>query len=284
MSPEDEHPPAPPPRRPSRARLGAWITLVLAMVAPALLLWSWSRPRPAPPREMPPLALAPRAVRAQIAADREAAARAPDGALEEARRAVYDEAHEAEVAGSDPPAVAMRRRARLRETLDTLAEAHGEAAVAAVRAADLERAERALRGTLPEVQRDAALGGLPDMMRRWRMADAERQRAPRFVVRTAFKARWNALYGREPTEGLSEVERRAHWGWLALHADGAPLDLRLDGLARYAEAGGERIAEARGVLLYEEERGDDARAAFEEAARRRPTFRLRNHALAASLR
>jgi hypothetical protein len=268
----------------ARGRGAATAVLVLVLVAPAALLWTWSRPRAAPPSQMPALALPPAQVRAQIEADRAAADAAPDDRLEETRREIYTEANEAELEASDPPARALRRQRRLEDSLEALAEAHGPDAVAAVQAADLARAERAMRGALPEVRRPGELGGFVDMLRRWGMVEGERQVAPRFVVRTAFKARWNAMYGREPTEGMSEVERRAHWGWLALRAEAAPLAARLEGLERYAEAGGERVAEARGVLLYEEGLGERARDAFEAAHAARPSFRLRNHALAASLR
>lgn len=235
--------------------------------------------------EMPALALPPDAVRAQITADRSAAERAPaDDDASRARLEVFEEANVAEVEAADSPGRAARRREQLAETLAGLVEAHGEDAVEATRAADLARAERAMRGELPEVQHAPALGGFPSVLERWSMARRGRQVAPRFVVRTAFKARWNAMYGREPTEGMSEVERRAHWGWLALHGDAAPFAMRTEAVDHYAAAGGERAEEARGVLLYDEGMGEAAQTAFETAHAQQPTFRLRNHALAASIR
>jgi hypothetical protein len=126
----------------------------------------------------------------------------------------------------------------------------------------------------------AVLGDFVSMMRRYGLARGDRQVAPRFVVRVTLKARWNALHGRELTEGLSPIERQAYWGWLAVRGEGAPAELRLRGLERYAQAGGARAAEIRGVLLYDEGRLDEAHDAFEEAYAASPTFRLRNHLLA----
>lgn len=274
----------PPEDGERRSRALALVALVATLVAPGLILWSWSRPRIAPPAEMPTLALPPDAIRAQLDEDATSAERVPDDETTRARRALYVEANEAEIAGTDPPARARRRTERLAETLDALEEAHGEPAVAGARVADLERAEAAMRGELPEVRRAGELGGFPEALERWNMARRGRQAAPRFVVRTAFKARWNVMHGRDATEGMSEIERRAHWGWLGLHGDAASLAMRLEALDHYEEVGGERAEEARAVLLYDEGMGNEAQAAFEAAHAGQPTFRLRNHALAASVR
>jgi len=103
--------------------------------------------------------------------------------------------------------------------------------------------------------------------------------APRFVVHTALKARWNAMHGREAIDGLSPVELRAHWGWLALYGGAAPLELRLEAARHFRDAGGARAHEARGALLVQAGRMDDAEEAFLEAYASEPSFRVRNHAL-----
>lgn len=260
------------------------MALLATIVAPALLFWSWSRPRAAAPSEMPTLALPPDAVRAQLEADVAAAAGAPDDEAARTRRALYDETNQAELEAADPPGRARRRAERLAAALTALGEAHGDDAVAATRAADLARAEAAMRGALPEVQRASAVGAFGELLERWNMARRGRQVAPRFVMRTAFKARWNAMHGLEPTASMSEVEQRAHWGWLALHGDAATLEMRLDAAERYAELGGERADEARAVLLFDEGAGGPAQEAFEAAYADTPSFRLRNHALAALIR
>ena len=262
-------------------RFGPLAALVAVLVAPALLLFAWSRPAPAPPLEMPPLVLETSEVAAQIAADERAAERAPRGEAADERRRLYLESNTAELEAGDPPGRARARRQALVAALARAAPT--DEARAAVRAGDLARLEPALRGELSAGDRAAELGGFLDTMQRYGLARGRRQIAPRFVVRTLFKARWNAMHGRELTEGFSPVELRAYHGWLALRAEGAPLDLRLAALDAYAASGG-RALEARAVLLYEAGRLEEAREAFLAAYERAPTFRLRNHALASLAR
>lgn len=266
--------------RARRARVGASAALVATIVAPALIVFAWSRPEPAAPREMPPLVLEPLAVRSVVEDDEAAAPRAPRGEQADARRRLYREANLAERAANDPPGRGEARQRELASALRAIAEEHGEAAIEAVRAGDLARLEPALRGELSETERHAELGGFVTMMERYGLVRGGRQVAPRFVVRTLFAARWNALHGRELTEGFSNVERRAYWGWLALRSESAPVDRRLEALGHYAGAGGARANEARAVLLYDAGRLDEASEAFEAAWQEAPSFRLRNHALA----
>ncbi len=263
----------------SRARVGAGAALVSVIVAPALLAFAWSRPAPVPPREMPPLVLEPSAVEEVLASDRALAARAPEGERADARRRLYREVNAAERAASDPPGRGQARRAELERALSALVEEHGDEAVRATRASDLAELGPALHGGAGD-ERDAAIGDFVAMMQRYELVRDGRQVAPTFVVRTLFAARWNAMHGRELTEGFSDVELRAYWGWLALRGEGAPIERRLEALERYREAGGPRADEARAVLLYDAGRREEAGEAFERAWSRRPTFRLRNHALA----
>ncbi len=281
MTEGKQHESASEPRAPSdatRRRLAPAVALVAVLVAPALLVFAWSRPVAAPPTEMPPLVLPPSEVEAQLAADAAAAERAPAGGPAEERRRLYRETNVAEHEGREPPGHARRRREQLVDALAAVAP-DGETR-AAVRASDLARLEPALSGELPAGERPAELGGFLEMMRRYGLARGERQIAPRFVVRTVFKARWNALHDRELTEGFSPVEQRAYHGWLALRGEGAAGELRLEALEAYQAASGARVAEARGVLLYDLGRLEEAGDAFEEAYAQAPSFRLRNHALA----
>ncbi len=259
----------------ARARQLATAALALVTLTPALLAWSWARPIAAAPAEGPALALAPSEVRA--AREARAALAEPTGPRAETRRTIYREVNAAEHAAADYPGQAQARPGRLRLGLAALVEELGEPAVAATRAADVARAMRALRegGDADE------LGGFVRMMERYSMAEAGRQTAPAFVVETALAARWNAVHGRELTEGLSDVELRAYWGWLALHAARAPLDRRLEALRHYAGAGGQRALEGRAAILFEAGDLEGAREAYERAYAMAGTFRLRNHALAA---
>ncbi len=263
-----------------RARTGARAALVLTIVAPALLVWAWSRPAPAPPREVPPLVLDPHEVDAVRMSDATLSTAAPEGERASERRRLYREVNAAERLGTDPPGRGEARRLELERALADLVEAHGDEARATTRASDLGRLDHALRGEVSDAQRDADIGGFVAMMSRYELLRDGRQVAPRFVVRTLFAARWNVMHGLELTDGFSDAERRAYWGWLALRAESAPLELRLDALERYAEVGGSHVEEARGVLLYDAGRMDEAAEAFERAYAEIPTFRLRNHALA----
>lgn len=267
----------------ARSRMSAGAVLVAVLVAPALLVYAWSRPVAAPPREMPPLVLDPSAVHDTLARDAELAAQAPSGERAEARARLYREANTAERAADDPPGRGEARRAELERALAALLEEGGEAAVAAARSSDLAELEPALRGELSDDERDAAIGGFVAMMQRYELVRDGARVAPRFVIRTLFAARWNAMHGRELTEGFSPVEGEAYWGWLGLRAEGAPIERRLEAIARYAEAGGAHADEARAVLLFDAGRLDEAREAFERAHAHRPSFRLQNHVLACAL-
>ncbi|MCA9609450.1 MAG: hypothetical protein KC619_27805 [Myxococcales bacterium] len=254
------------------------LALVLAVSSPVLLAWSWSRPLEAPPIELPVLTLVPREVRAVRDAD--AALVAPTTERARTRLSIYEEANVAEHDATDYPGQARIRAGRLGMALTELVEEEGEAVIAACRASDTERAMRALHGDPEGGDAVAALGGFVRMMDRYDMRRDGRQTAPDFVVRTTFKARWNAAHGRDLTEGLAPIELQAYWGWLALHARSAPIERRLEALDAYEAAGGTDADEARGALLFESGDMAGAHEAFEAAYAEHGTFRLRNHALA----
>ena len=264
----------------ARARWIGTTVLVLVLCTPGVCTWLFSRARPALATEVPALMLDAGGVAAQRTRDVAQAARAPESDAATERREAYHECNRAELDVADRPSRAQRRRDRLIAALAAVEQEHGAESRAALRAADLERAMLLLRGQ-GEGERDAELGGLVGTLERYGMVQGGRQHAPAFVVRTAFKARWNAQHDRPLTEELGPLELRAYWGWLALEAETAPLEHRLTALGPYAEAGGTRDAEARGALLLQAGRRDEAAEAFEVAYRAAPSFRLRNHALAA---
>lgn len=270
-------------REPSQVtERAAQVALVLAFVLPGALLYAWSRPISSPPREVPPLALSPSEVREQLSADEAVAQSAPTGEAAETREATFAEFNLAEVEADDYPPDAADRRRRIDAATEALEAEHGAEGLAAARAADVARMEQAIAGELDEGETHEALGVFVEILNRYGMAEGGQQVAPRFVVRTAFKARWNVIHGRPATDGLSPVELQAHWGWLALNGGGAPLELRLEAVEQFAEAGGARADEARGALLVEAGRMQEARTAFEGAYEAEPSFRLRNHALYAA--
>ncbi|MCC6873855.1 MAG: hypothetical protein IT378_06030 [Sandaracinaceae bacterium] len=263
-----------------RARVTAVLALVLALLTPAALLYAWSRPLPVEPRELPPLVLSAADVAACLERDAADARRAPDDELAHERRRLYHAVNVAEHEESDAPDEAVRRHDQLMSALDALVSAHGTAAVAQARAGDVARLEPALRGELPAGDRLAELGAFVPVLERYGAVEDGRQRAPSFVVRALFWARWNAMHERPLDEGFCPPARIAYEGWLALRAERAPLPARLAALDRYAAAGGPHADEARGVLLFAAGDREGAREALGRALDREPSFRLRNHNLA----
>ncbi|MFK7985334.1 MAG: hypothetical protein AB8I08_04820 [Sandaracinaceae bacterium] len=262
-----------------RSRTLGTIALIGVLVTPGVLTWLITRERPSLPTEMPALVLDADAVAEQTRADAGQAAELPTSDAIEAHRAAFRAMNLAEVGAGDAPAQAQLRRERLLRTVEASVQAHGPEIVSALRIEDMERALAALRGGGPE--RDADLGSFVATLEQYGLVRAGRQVAPTFVVRTLYKARWNSQHRRELTEDLSPVELRAYWGWLLLRSEAAPLARRLGAVTPYREAGGQHGEEARGVLLMQAGRRDEAAEAFEAAWEEMPRFRVRNHALAA---
>jgi hypothetical protein len=101
--------------------------------------------------------------------------------------------------------------------------------------------------------------------------------APFFVIRSLFLARWNAIMGLELTDGMSPVERKAYWGWLAIEAESAPGNLSADALAELQEVAPELAQEARAHQAYLEGFPAEAAARYETLE----GLRARNYALGA---
>ena len=246
--------------------LGTVATAVPRAVAPAAL-----------PLFEVDLAQADEAVRA----DEAAAAGAPQSDVAARLKLVYEQQGRAEVLG-DSETSAQGREASLRALVAELRAAGGDRAVGALRARAMRELGPALDGRLPPDQRDAVLGSFPRMLERYGLTRAGRVVAPRFVVRTLFKARWNAVHRLAPTDGFGQAELRAYHGWLALRADAAPIAARIEAATAYGRAGGERADEARGVLLFRAGHAEQAADAFVKAYERSGSLRLRNHGLAAT--
>lgn len=153
----------------------------------------------------------------------------------------------------------------------------GDDALAALRAQVVEGLDGALRGHRDD--EGAFLGTFPRMLERYgALRDGERV-APEIVLRTLFAARFNGIMGLELTEGFSNVELQAYWGWLALGAQDAPQELRAQALDAYIEAGGVDGDEALGWFAFEA--GDYTNAArFYARGGDAGNLRLRNHAVA----
>jgi hypothetical protein len=109
--------------------------------------------------------------------------------------------------------------------------------------------------------------------------------APPFVARTLYKARFNVMHGLAPDHAFASIEKRAYYGWQALHSEHTPVARRLESLQQYAKHGGRQVDEAAGALLYR--LGDFVQAtnALEAAHRKERNLRIAaaGHAAAAML-
>lgn len=254
--------------------------LVLFVLASGLAGISMSMPRPVVPDEPPSLTLDRHDTSRVLAHDRMLASRVPKSEAVLSLMQLVADQGTAEAGPGEAPGSFEARMAKLHAAVARVRRDDGNRALAAMRAHAAERLRPALDGEMTASERDALIGSFPEMLERYGLVVEGETVAPPFVVRTLFKARWNALVGLPPTSGLWRVERRAYWGWLALHASNANPDMRLDALTRYARSGGTRIDEARAVLEYRAGRVAEAAELMARAARERGGLRLRNEALA----
>lgn len=225
------------------------------------------------PYEGPGLRLDRNAVAAVV--DSEASREAPRGEHVERLLELYAEQGRVETTPGESRQAFTAREVAIREAIAHLDDDE----VDALRAAAMQKLEPALGNELSDEEEAEVLGSFPRMLERYDAAEEGYLIAPMFVVRTLFKGRWNGIHRRELTEGFSDVELQAYWGWLGLHAESAPLARRLEGIARYARAGGGHADEARAFLAFLNEQ--EARASAEYAAiyEKRGDLRARNHAL-----
>jgi len=111
-----------------------------------------------------------------------------------------------------------------------------------------------------------------------------RRVAPEIVLYALFWARWNAVHDRELTDGLEGASLLAYHGWLVYYGPDGGTDLREGALVDYVRAGGGRGLETAGYLRLAQGDVSGARLAFEAAHEATGNVRLRNNALALSMR
>lgn len=259
----------------SGARL---IVAVTAAGCAGLLL---TLPRAVVPTGPPELVFPPSALHAVEERDQELAANAPTDDASDRLRALIREQGRAEVAEGESEESFAARREAVASVAAEVAEAGGVDAIAALRAEAVLGLDGALGGRLAREEEEEVLGSFPRMLDRYGAQADGVQVAPPLVIRSLFAARWNAIAGRALTEGFSDAELAAYWGWLALGPNDAPAQMRADALAAYALAGGPSAAEARAWDAFA--RGDMVQAAalYRRASEATGDLRLRNHALAA---
>ena len=223
----------------------------------------------------PVLALDPEAVQRVLDADGEGAAAAPDTPAAEAVWELYRAAGRAE-AGVESAAHYEARVAATQRAVAAL-EAEDSAALDRLRGKALVELEQALEGTA-EADEATVLGSFPATTERYGVFADGAPVAPFFVVRTLFAGRWNAIMGRELTDGMSPVEQRAYWGWLAVEAGEVPDPLRTRAHEALQEVAPDLVRRVAAFAAFEGDRAAEAVALYGQG----DTLRDRNFALGAA--
>ena len=264
-------------RRPSEytAALVAWG--MLTVVATVILVW----PRPVAPREMPLLRSDSGAVSAVLAKEDALIARAPTSEAATNLRALIRTHNTAEGVGHEDPQTAAVRNANLVSLRADVQREAGDDGVEALRAQAIDELESFV-ASHPNENRRELVGTFPEVMERYGVTLRGSLRAPAFVLRTLFKARWNNVVGLAPVWRLSPVEKQAYFGWLAIGAESASNADRLRGLSEYHTAGGAHANEVEGVLAWRTEEYERAGESFRRALDEQFSIRLRNHEVAAN--
>lgn len=252
--------------------------LVLCVLLAGL---SFARPRAVMPAELPSLRLNARDVREVMVADAAAAQAAPKSARAQGVEALLMRHGAVEAAGPEDFDTNKERKAALAAGFREVVAEVGPTNALRLRAKNVQQIDAALELRLPEAEAKQVLGSLPRILA---LEGATRDGylvAPRFLVRTFAKARWNLLHGFRAVHEFARVELRAYYGWQALHAERLPAPQRIRAIESYIEAGGTDADEALGVLLLRQHEADLAAAAFTAALRHNDHLRLRNYLLAA---
>lgn len=228
-------------------------------------------------KTLPPLLLRPAAVHEVLRRDAALAQQVPNNEDVRMLRSLYLEQGVAETSGPEPQLTFTRRETAITEAIERVRRGAGDAALRALRAEALTKLLPALEGALVDVERRGWLGSFPRVMRRYGMVTEDGTiRAPWFIVRTAYKARWNAAMGWAPTTGMARIELRAYHGWIAIGDSNAPIGDRMEALARYRNVGGTHFDEALGALLFENGDPDGAAHAYRDAHAKTQSLRHRN--------
>jgi len=252
---------------------GAGVMLLVAAVCGYVLV---ALPRTAIPTDTPALQCSHDAVAAVLTRDRALAKQAPTSPAGLALDSLLLERGQVERDVSETSETQALRVERIARAMEALRSASDHTAVLKLRALAVERMQDALDLTLPAEQMQGVLGGFPTILREAMASRDGELVAPKIVVRTLYKVRWNVIMGLPQLFALERVEHVAYNGWFALHATNGPVDARLTVLKAYEAAGGLYADEARGALGYAG--GDPAGAlrALQRAVAARPSFRLRN--------
>jgi len=251
------------------------LIVAVGVASCAGLLFTFAHPTAPSP---PVLAFDPARVAEVELADRErlAAAEAePTGPAAEVWR-LYHAAGVAEVGTETGEEFAARQRA-MADAVAALRDAGGDGAIEGLRARALAELRAALAGELDGEDEAAALGSFPATTEAYGLFQGGEPVAPPFVIRTLFAGRFNGILGLELTDGMSAVEEKAYWGWLAVEVDEPPPALLARAMQRLTTVAPDLARELRAHRALEEGHGAEAAALYE----RLPTLRARNAALGA---
>lgn len=257
--------------------VAAVLLVVLATACAGLL---FAQERSVVPDELPSLVLPAGEVRAAVERDRALAKRVPTSKEVAKVETLLREHGRAQAQFFEEQQSYERRQRALRVACTELARS-GRDAVDALRARSVERLEDALALRLPEKEVPEVLGGFALTLERGGVTRDGAIVGPHFVVRTLYKAQWNASCGFAPNFGMARVERLAYHGWQAFHVPALSPASRLAALEEYARAGGPHVEEARAVILLGAGEPRAAVPALSAAQAAEGSIRLRNYLLAA---
>jgi hypothetical protein len=260
------------------------LKLIVWLVVASLTGATLAIPQPVDPWEMPSLVLDRTAVSDAVGLDETLADEAPDSPEAQTLRTLFLDHGRSE---ANPPY--ERREFDGRQTAihfanEALVEKHGASAVAAMRAGAVEEFMRVV-GDGPDEERGdyetGVLGGMHTVLENYGLMHDGVLVAPPLTARVFYKARWNSIHRRPFTEGFSQVELQAYWGWLALHGWGKALDEREDALVEFRNAGGFGTQEAAALFDMLRGRADRAAKSLGTLYEATGQLRLRNLALGA---
>jgi hypothetical protein len=241
-------------------------------------------PQAVAPWELPSLVLDREAASDAISFDRALALEVAESAEAETLRSLFLDHGRAE---TNPPYEVQeydRRQAAIHAANIALIEAHGRTAFEALRAKDVEEFAEVFyetHGVPRDDEETGLLGGFPTIATRYRVMVDGRIVAPELTVRALYKARWNSVHRQPLTDGFSEIERQAYWGWLALHGWGSAIPMRLDALVEFRKAGGFGVEEAAALFAVLEGRPERGARSLDALYRDSGELRLRNLSLGA---
>ncbi len=254
---------------------GNRLIVMVGVASCAGLLLTFAHPAAPSP---PVLAFDPALVAEVALADRERLADAeaePTGPAAEVWR-LYHQAGEAEVGTETRSEFEARQRA-MADAVEALREARGDGAIDVLRSRALDELRAALADELEGEAEAAALGSFPATTETYGVFREGAPVAPPFVVRTLFAGRFNGILGLELTAGMSDIEEKAYWGWLAVEVADPPPALQTRAMEQLGAVAPDLARELRAYRALEQGHRGEAAALYE----RLPTLRARNAALAA---